>query len=142
MLGLLEESALQDVLGCAETLRTWHQKLISNPESSSAAATSAAAAVAAITGSIPRALPVKSARGTVAVGKASEVSAGGEFGADILIHAARLAGDPDAAVLAMCGSVPGSDVSGERCGAEASPLREIVESCSPANLSEKECPLK
>lgn len=117
LLGVLEESALQDVLARAEVLRAWNQKLNPTSEPSPASAIAAAAAAAAALG--PQASTAKPVRVKGAVVGASGGSARGEFGADLVIHAARLAGDPDAAVLAMCGALPGSDSFSDRCGAES-----------------------
>lgn len=105
LLGVLEESALQDVLARAENLRTWQLKLNATTESSTAAAV--IAALGHQTSSVKPVQVVSPSKNTTAA----------EFGADLVIHAARQAGDPDAAVLAMCGALPGSDIFNNRCGA-------------------------
>lgn len=108
LLGVLEEAALPDVLHFAEAMRSWHLKLCP-PAAQPATPSAAAAAAAAALRGTPARPSAKAPPGAAAAGAAGDTrGSGGEFGADLVVHAARLAGDPDAAVLAMCGELPGT----------------------------------
>ena len=101
-LGPIDAAALQPLMAAFQTLRTWQQRLSaasSTPNSNGHAATAA-----------------PQANGHTAA--ASQLD---EFGADLTVHTSRLAEDPDAAVLAMCGVSPGSPTGASRCSLAALP---------------------
>ena len=79
-----------------QTLRTWQQRL---------------GAASGTTSSNGHAAAPSRANGHAAVAAQPD-----EFGADLTVHTCRLADDPDAAVLAMCGVPPGSPTGADRCG--------------------------
>ena len=97
-LGPLDEASLQPVLSAFDALRSWQRqlKVATAPE----AKHGDVGASSTQNGHANGAHPARSA---------------GEFGADLIIHTSRLAGDPDAAVLAMCGVSPGSPTAADRC---------------------------
>jgi len=93
-LGPFDAAALQPLMAAFQTLRTWQQRLgapSGTPNSNGHAAPSQAN------------------------GHTDAAAQPNEFGADLTVHTSRLADDPDAAVLAMCGVSPGSPTGVDRC---------------------------
>ena len=101
----MDEAALQPLTAAFQTLRTWQQRL--NVAARTPSSNGHAMA------------PEPQPNGANAADFVVGVSSGGEFGADLAIHTSRLAADPDAAVLAMCGVSPGSPTGADRCRAES-----------------------